>query len=276
LLAFCHIEKAAGTSLIHILRRIYFLRYAAVRPLHSRDSYYFTARDLQTIKKVNPFLRAIGGHSVVPHGDLLSAPESLSFITQVREPVSRAASQYKFWVTRMKLRMTWEAFLKHPSSQNFQVKKIAGCEDLDLAKENISKHFLLVGAANQFDEFLVLLAKKLGMPLALFTYRKQNVDTGSRHVEMPDGFFDALRERNRLDEKLYEWIVTTLLASYVAEYSGNFSDDLKEFRARQQAAPNPRIKTVMDSIYRNAYLKPLSALIRVSNGLPYHGSYSIE
>jgi hypothetical protein len=276
LLAFCHIEKAAGTSLTHILRRIYFLRYAAVRPLHSRDSYYFTARDLQTTKRINPFLCAIGGHSVVPHGDLLNSPESLSFITQVREPVARAASQYRFWVSRMKLNMSWEAFLKHPVSQNFQVKKIAGCEDLDLAKENISKHFMLAGTVDQFDEFLVLLAEKLRMPLDLFTYSKQNVDTGSRHVQMPDSFFDQLRERNRLDQKLYEWIETKLLVDYVAEYSGNFSSDLEGFRTRQQVVASPRIGPVMDSVYRNVYLKPVSGLIRLSNGLPYHGSYSIE
>jgi hypothetical protein len=176
----------------------------------------------------------------------------------------------------MKLNTSWEAFLKHPSSQNFQVKKIAGCEDLDLAKENISKHFMLAGTVDQFDEFLVLLAEKLGMPLDLFTYRKQNVDTGSRHVQMPDSFFDQLRERNRLDQKLYEWIETKLLVDYVAEYSGNFSSDLEEFRAQQQLVASQRIGPVMDSIYRNVYLKPVSGMVRVSNGLPYHGSYSIE
>ena len=244
--------------------------------MHSRDTYYFTARDLQTTRKINPFLRGIGGHAVVPHGDLLYSAGSLRSITQVREPVSRAASQYRFWVSRMKLNMSWEAFLKHPASQNFQVKKIAGCEDLDLAKENISKRFMLAGTVSQFDEFLVLLAKKLRMPLDLFTYSKRNVDTGSQHVQMPDSFFDQLRERNRLDQELYEWIETKLLVNYVTEYSGNFSSDLEEFRLLQQHAASPRTRPVIDSIYRNVYLKPLSGMIRVSNGLPYHGSYSIE
>jgi hypothetical protein len=242
--------------------------------MHSRDSYYFTARDLQTARKINPFLRAIGGHSVVPHGDLLNSPESLSFITQVREPVARAASQYRFWVSRMKRNTSWEAFLKHPVSQNFQVKKIAGCEDLDLAKENISKHFMLAGTVNQFDEFLVLLAKKLEMPLGSFTYRKQNVDMRPRNIQLPTSFFDQLRERNWLDQQLYEWIETKLLVNYVAEYPGHFSSDLEEFRALQQVATSARIKPVMDSIYRNVYLKPVSGMVRVSNGLPYHGSYS--
>lgn len=176
----------------------------------------------------------------------------------------------------MRLNTSWEAFLEHPSSQNFQVKKIAGCEDLDLAKEKISKHFMLAGTVNQFDEFLVLLAKKLGMPLHLFIYRTQNVDTGPQYVPLPDTYFDELRERNRLDQQLYEWIETELLVNYVAKYSGDFSGDLEEFRVRQQAAETPRVGPVIDSIYRNIYLKPAAGLIRVCNGLPHRGSYSNE
>lgn len=276
LLAFCHIEKAAGTSLTHILRRIFFLRYAAVRPMHSRDTYYFTARDLKTIMRSNPFLRGIGGHSVVPHGDLVKGAKNLRFITQVRGPVARAASQYRFWVNRLKLDTDGSAFLEHPVSQNFQVKKIAGCEDLELAKENISNYFLLAGTVDKFDEFLVILAQKLGMPLQLFTYNKRNVGADSRHLEMPDDFFERLHERNQLDQQLYDWIETELFSKYIAEYSGDFSADLDKFRKLQQVPETPKMKTLIESIYRNAYLKPISGLIRVSNGLAFRGSYATE
>jgi hypothetical protein len=138
LLAFCHIEKAAGTSLTHILRRIFFLRYADVRPMKSRSGRFFTSQDLDVAKRMNPFLRGIGGHSVVPHGDLVSHSHELRFITQLRDPVARAASHFRYRVNRMKIDENWSTFLRHPVSQNFQVKKIAGCEDLDLAKEYLS------------------------------------------------------------------------------------------------------------------------------------------
>lgn len=274
LLAFCHIEKAAGTSLIHILRRIFFLRYAAVRPLRSRDEEFFTARDLKIARRINPFLLAVGGHSVVPYAGLLGGEEKVDFITQVREPIARASSQYRHWVKRLKFREGWAAFLRHPISRNFQVKKIAGCEDLDLAKEIISKDFLLAGTVNQFDAFLVLLADKLGISMELFTYSQRNVDTDTRHLEMPNMFFDQLRERNQLDQKLFEWIDTQLLAEYISAYSGAFSADLEKFRAIQREASPPVIKPLVDSVYRNAYLKPISGLIRVSNGLPFTGSYA--
>lgn len=244
--------------------------------MHSRECYYFTGRDLKTALRFNPFLRAIGGHSVVPHGDLVHGPVQLRFITQVRDPVSRAASQYRYWVNRLKLDPAQPAYLQHPASQNFQVKKIAGCEDLDLAKENISKHFLLAGTVDKFDEFLVLLAKKLGMPSALFTYRKQNVDANPQRLEIPDSFYGQLRERNQLDQQLYDWIDTGLFAQYLAEYAGDFMADLEDFRNLQTIASRPIIKPLIDSIYRNSYLKPVSGLIRVRSGLPFSGSYSTE
>lgn len=244
--------------------------------MHSRDTYYFTARDLKTIMKSNPFLRSVGGHAVVPHGDLVHGTEQLRFITQVRDPVARAASQFKFWVNRLKLDTDGSAFLEHPVSQNFQVKKIAGCEDLDLAKENISKHFLLAGTVDQFDQFLVLLARKLGMPLDLFTYNKRNVGADSQQLQMPDNFYDRLQERNQLDQQLYHWIETELFSKYIAEYSGSFAADLDEFRSLQQVAESPKIKPLIDSIYRNGYLKPVSGLIRMSNGLSFRGSYATE
>jgi hypothetical protein len=276
LLAFCHIEKAAGTSLTHILRRIFFLRYATVRPMHKRDTLFFTSRDLNTAQLLNPFLLGIGGHSIVPHGDLLAASQRLAFITQIREPVARAASQYGFWVNRMNLEGSWQAFLEHPVSQNFQVKKIAGCEDLDLAKENIEKHFLLAGTVDQFDEFLVLLARQIGMPLHLFTYRIRNVGTKPKQATLPALFYDRLRERNRLDQQLYEWVRTDLYSKYIAEYPGDFSADLHDFRNLQRDAVQPKTGILLDSIYRNGYLKPVSGLIRLCNGLPYNGSYSTE
>jgi hypothetical protein len=276
LLAFCHIEKAAGTSLTHILRRIFFLRYATVRPMHERDTRFFTSRDLNTAQLLNPFLLGIGGHSIVPHGDLLSASRGLAFITQIREPVARAASQYRFWVNRMKVEGSWQAFLEHPASQNFQVKKIAGCEDLDLAKENIEQHFLLAGTVDQFDEFLVLLAKKLGMPLHLFTYSIQNVDAQPKQITLPDLFYDRLRERNMLDQQLYEWVRTAMYSKYIADYSGDFSSDLDDFRNLQHAPLRPKARISIDWLYRNGYLKPVSGLIRLFNGLPYSGSYSTE
>jgi hypothetical protein len=274
LLAFCHIEKAAGTSLTHILRRVYFLRYADVRPMHSRRQYFFTAHDLSTAIRINPFLLGIGGHSIVPHGDLMHSAVVLHFITQLRDPVARATSQYRYWVNRHIDESGPDAYLSHRASKNFQVRKIAGCEDLDLAKKKIEQHFLLVGTADRFDEFLVLLAAKLKMPLHLFTYRRKNVDPSPERLPVPAYFKDVLQQRNELDRRLYAWVSGDLYSRYVAEYPGDFQSDVARFRALQSAAPQYSLKPPIDWLYRKACLEPISGLIRVSNGLPYRGSYA--
>jgi hypothetical protein len=57
---FVHIEKAAGTTFIHTLRRNYFLRYLDVRPFSPASNSIFTARDLELSLRVNPWLMAFG------------------------------------------------------------------------------------------------------------------------------------------------------------------------------------------------------------------------
>lgn len=273
LIAFCHIEKAAGTSLTHILRRVFFLQYAAVRPLNSHTGPYFTFQDLRIYKKFNPFIRAIGGHSVVPHTDLVQRLEQIKFITQVRDPVDRATSQYRFWVNRLKSSFDPDSFLSHHASRDFQVRKIAGSEDLELAKSKIRRHFMLAGSVKYFDEFLVLLAGKLGLPLRHFTYRRRNIGSGTAATQLPMDFAQKLRERNQLDQALLDWIDSELFAEYVAEYRGDFAADLNAFRSLQATVATPVFTPAIDSIYRNAYIKPATGLIRMARRLPYSGSY---
>ena len=193
LLAFCHIEKAAGTSLIHILRHVFYMTYVAVRPLSTAAGPDFSRRDLEIVRRVNPYVRGIGGHSVVPYGDLVRGDQRIAFITQIREPVSRTVSQYKFWISRLKEREDPEWFLSHPTASNFQVKKLAGSANLGLAKDNLRRHFLLAGTVTRFDEFLVLLAQRLGKPVTDFTYQKQNVGKSSNSIEIPAEFVDRLK-----------------------------------------------------------------------------------
>ncbi len=242
--------------------------------MHTKEYYYFTSRDLKTATRLNPFLRGIGGHSIVPHGDLVDSPVKLAYITQVREPVARTASHFRFQVNRLKAKITWQWYLDHPEANNFQVHKLAGCADLDLAKENILKHFILAGCTEEFDSFLVLLAQKLQLPLETFVYRKKNVGRKQHDLDLPQQFYDQLKEQNQLDQQLYTWVKTKMVPTYISKYKGDYASDLEMFKNLQNSYSQPRLTQLVDSIYRNAYIKPVSGIIRVSNGLPYFGSYS--
>lgn len=218
-------------------------------------------------------MRCISGHSVVPHGELQALGAEIQFVTQVREPVARAISQYKFWLGRMNKNVAPEEFLDHPTASNFQTKKVAGTEDLELAKTIITERYLAAGTVERFDEFLVLLARKLSLPLDLFTYQKRNEARPGNSIEIPAGFADELARRNELDLELYRWIDSELLNSYIAGYDGDFRSDLQEFVELQRKASPPSSPYLVDYIYRNAYWKPVSGVIRTLHGLPYSGSY---
>jgi hypothetical protein len=274
LLAFCHIEKAAGTSLIHILRRIFFLRSAAVRPMQMTVDNNFSINDLRTMYRLNPFLRCIMGHSVVPYGELSAAEIPIRFITQVREPVGRTLSQYRFWVEKMHKKIGLDEFLSHPTTSDYQVKKIAGEANLELAMEILERKFLLAGTVDRFNDFLVLLAGKLNMPLSQFTYSQQNVAPKDKQDSIPDRTITRILEQNQLDKALHEWIGTAIIERDIAEYGKNFSRDKGEFLSLQESPSGNQIKRTIDSAYRNCYLKPVSGAIRLANGLPYFGSYA--
>jgi hypothetical protein len=255
------------------LRRIYFLRFGAVAPLHSGSGPYLTLRDLRTFKRLNPRLRCISGHSIVPHGELAQFEGGIRFITQLRQPVARAVSQYKFWVSRMGKEVSPDEFLDHHTASNFQTKKIAGCEDLDRAKEIISQRYLLAGTVEQFDKFLVLLANRLDLPIESFVYEKRNESKADTGVVIPSDFAAELEKRNSIDTALYDWVTSELHQFYLSEYKGDFDATLASFIDLQKAQ-HPRAPSMaLDYLFRNAYWKPVTGALRIMHGLPYSGSY---
>jgi hypothetical protein len=117
------------------------------------------------------------------------------------------------------------------------------------------------------------LARKLGFPIDLFTYEKRNEARPGNGITIPAGFADELARRNKLDLELYRWIDSELYDSYIASYDSDFTSDLQAFIDLQRTE-SPRSSTyLIDYIYRNAYWKPVSGVIRTLNGLPYSGSY---
>jgi hypothetical protein len=166
-----------------------------------------------------------------------------------------------------------EEFLDHPTASNFQTKKVAGAEDIELAKKTISEQYLAAGTVERFDEFLVVLARKLGLPLCRFTYEKRNEARPGNGITIPAGFADELARRNTLDLELYRWVDAELYDSYVARYDGDFSSDLQKFLVLQRTESPPTSPYLIDYVYRNAYWKPVTGAIRTLHGLPYSGSY---
>ena len=275
ILAFCHIEKAAGTSIINVLRQLFVMHYADARPLTRGHGNMFSREDFSLFGNLMPKIACIGGHSVVPYSDLAGADKKFRFVTLLRDPVSRVISHYKFWVQRMGSDLGAEEFLQHPVANNFQVMKIAGTIDLVKAKTIICEHFLLIGTIEKFEEFLVVLASRLGVPLTQLSYEQKNISDYDQVLELPVGFRERIAEINLLDRELYSWVQNELVPEYIRKYGTGFDGDLREFRRIVNIGKNNMswLPTAAIRIFRHAYLKPVTGAIRIWNGLPYAGTY---
>ena len=213
ILAFTHIKKAAGTTLSHILRANYFLKYCDVKALSKNSNSDFLSTDMIKLFKINPFIKAIGGHSVAPFGDLQNNFKNMRFITLLRNPIKRYISQYQYNVEKLKHTGSFREFLENKTSWNKQVRTIAGSEDVELAKYILKNKYLLVGIVEEFDEFLILLKRKL-QPLNFHPgYRIKNIGrkNSSLRKELEKQikqYREDIQERNMLDIELYHFVKT--------------------------------------------------------------------
>ena len=274
LLAFVHIEKAAGTTLIHILRHNFFLQYLDVRPYSKESHGIFTASDLNIARKMVPRLRCISGHAVKPFSDLESCGIDIKYITLMRKPVDRYISQFKYWTDKLGKKLTFEQFLAHEKSWNFQTKKISGSEDVELAKSILAERFLLVGTVERFEEFLFLLRKRLEPTPFDARHRRKNLSRrNAQSGEFYQKYAVEIEARNTLDQALYDFAEATLFPRYVAEYGNNFQRDFDQFESSLELSDEPMLRRRIDYIFRKLYVEPVGGVVRIIHGLPAVGSY---
>lgn len=274
MLAFVHIEKAAGTTFIHILRHNFLLKYLDARPFSWKSQGLFLARDLQIARRIVPGLCCIAGHAVKPYSDLRSHDRRIKYITIFRDPCKRYVSQYQYWVDRMGKKLSFEEFLELDETRNFQVRKIAGSEDLDKAVSILENEMLLSGFVERYDEFLVLLQAKLGEKAFDPRYRRLNEGRSSVSAEdILNKYRGRIEEVNGMDLQLYQFALENIYPRQVDEFQGDLQRRLQKFQewnARTGPVMWPRYT---DFVFRKGYLEPVTGGLRLMNGLPYRGSY---
>lgn len=277
LLAFVHIEKAAGTTLIHQLRLNFFLRHCDVAPLSIESNKIFRAEDMRVFLKINPAVMSIAGHAVQPISDLETLVPNIRYITILRDPIKRFVSQYQYWVEKLDRNLSFEEFLNHEDAINWQTKKMAGCEDINLAKSVLSNKFFLVGIVEEFDEFLILLTKKLKPFKFRPGYKLQNVGGKTSLIRKDmsnylDKYSDMIFQRNALDLELYEYVKNTIIPQEKVAYGSGLEHDVDMFRQASKGYFLNFLRYI-EYLYRKAYIHPIVANIRRQHGLPGKGSY---
>lgn len=266
ILAFVHIEKTAGTSMIHILRHNNFMRYLDVRPLYSRGDNIFTAQDLRLSLKINPFIRAIAGHSVVPYSDLESVAD-MEYITLLRNPVNRYISQYRYWGKVLGRNLTPEEFLDKTSENNMQVMKIAGEPNVQKAIDILESKFICYGIVEKFESFIQNLAQvEAGRGRHFEPISVERNLTGKSKIseqDLLDKYESRIIENNSKDIELYQYV-----KKHVEQNDSMSGDSIVKKIKR------PTFKLYADYLMRKIYYMPVTGLIRISRGMKAKGSYS--
>ncbi len=261
ILAFVHINKAAGTTLTHILRLNFFLKHFDVPSFMNSSRGVFQKEGMKKILKINPFIGSIAGHSIRSFSNLSDLYPDVRYITLLREPVKRTISHYQYNVEKHGTNLSFDEYLKHDASFNRQTRIIAGTTDLNSAKELLRETFFLVGIVEEFDEFLILLKKKL-LPFELkITYKLKNVSKKNsairKNIEQTiDQYYEKIVDRNKLDLELFNYVKNDLIPEEKQGYGPKFDFEVDRLKGKKKKYPRALLRYI-DYIFRKCYINPM-------------------
>jgi hypothetical protein len=219
-LIFLHLPKCGGTTLNRIIEWEYNpVRIFSIDPILYLWSYHKLNRwPASRLVK----LQVLKGH--MPFGIHRRLSQPFTYITFLRDPVERVISAYYFarnyllhpkhrWISKL----TLEEYVRISPNHNVQTKYLSGrefvgdyhagdCteEMLAMARENLLRHFSLVGLTERFDEGLAILKIIFGWQIS--KYAKFNVTkTRLKKTSLPASTVELIKERNQYDVSLYDF-----------------------------------------------------------------------
>ena len=145
-LAFVHIEKTAGTTLKFILRNTFGRDHCDT--IHSRTP-VFDAEDYRLARRFFPRMKSLCGHNLVAPTSHL--PPEVMYYTILRDPVARTVSHYQDDCVRGTETRSLAEWLEEPEHRNMMVQRIAGCEDLERARNLLTERYLFTGLVERFE-----------------------------------------------------------------------------------------------------------------------------
>lgn len=268
ILAFIHIEKAAGETFTHILENNYIYRHCRVAPLKNEHRGVFTADAMKTVIRINPFVEAISGHSIRPFSDLENIVPRVRYVTLMRDPVKRYISHYQYWAQARNYNISFEKFLTLESLRNFQTKKIAGHPDINKAKSILKERLFLVGVIEEFDGFLKVLKAKLAPKDFDCRYTRKNVAKTNyirdRINKNWEKYRDRILENNALDIELYDFVKNDLFQKEKLAALDSSKEINQDINVKISFGFK---RDIVRRLYRHLYFAPIVNMIRYRNGL---------
>lgn len=261
---FLHVPKTAGTTFrdmarlkialsppTNLLRKKLTFGLSGIQPF-SRRCKAIASLPQNKQKRI----KLIYGHFGVGVHKYLDQPTT--YITVLRDPIARTISAFSylrsdFMTQKQKFPCPDDDLAAFAQStgeyapfyiNNLQVRML-GSNDasidpapgepcskhmLEMAKDNIDKHFPVVGLTERFDESLLLIKRQLGWRTCF--YSTMNIAVKKQHnTEYAQSDLDAVRDANQMDLKLYEF-AQKRLQEQVDVLGPEFANELITFRKR--------------------------------------------
>ena len=275
MIAFVHIEKCGGTTLIAMLRQAFFLDHFDVIP-RDRRGMRFTPEDLEHVRRLRPSVKSLAGHSIRLDARLHEhAP--VRYFTLLRDPVKRYLSDFEHLGKRFLLKDhvhegddCFERWLDMTERHDFQSKAIASTADANRACELLDSHFAVVGTVEEYADFLLALGEvvtrrfdvRLPPPPDARNVRGNQSDVVAQRARLLDRYGDRVDAANRQDLALYRHVARKATA--------RVGGDQPLAAAPSSATAKPSTsRATLAWIYRNAIYKPyVGRLPFVPHALP--------
>jgi hypothetical protein len=274
MLAFVHIEKCGGTTLIDLLRRNLLFDHFDVIP-RDRNSMLFSAADLQHLLAFRPTVKSVAGHSIRLESDLQSVVSQIQFITCLRAPERRYVSDYLHFVDRLDCDIEFPQWLQREDRHNFQTRAIAGKPDLPLAIQRLETRFSAVGVVERFPQFV----SQVTSIVQTFANRRfdpwyeiQNTRQKRRGAvdagQLLETYRDQIRDANNLDIQLYEHAINSLCPRQTDRFVKEVPP-LPSHRANWARLQDAQ-KRLLVRVYRNLLYKPHVGHLPLPHRLPFY------
>ena len=239
-ISFVHIAKAGGMTM-HALLHSCFRGYVCLQP-HLRFGATFTKDDLRLLRLLLPWrVDGIGGHRVRAYADYGSVVEGSVFnLTFIRDPIRRYLSHLNWQITQMHIDWSIESFTDDDTKNNIYAQWICGeANNWPKARQALDELFDFIGLLECFDESLVLLRQRLGMPTMDIRYERTNTtrakDTRYCFEDLSTAMKEKVYANNAIDMKIFEYVRDVLMPRYRAEYGPALVADTEAFRVANQS-----------------------------------------
>lgn len=197
---------------------------------------YFNRDELRLFRQMHPFLRGVGGHTTRSYANYESVvSEPVFYFTFLRDPIKRYLSHLNHQINKMGIDWSVRNFVEEPRFNNLMTRRIAGVDNVDLAKSILRDKFGMVGIFESYDESLLILSDLLFEAPTVLHYEHINDSQGESKFGLPDlsqELRDVVFKNNELDSELYVYAKDQLFARLKDTYSGDLQADLAVFKAK--------------------------------------------